>query len=179
VLSGRHEPEPAVVAGLAQQSHKRFVAGVGGAEYGVHERRPEALPLMVRVHAKRPETNDRTVLRSDARPAAYHVAHHLAADGGDERKPREPCGRSAKFFYECHLDRLRRPFGSLEGAGVDAADGNGVPRRFPANQHDEQVRSQEEPVRTPRPDGYQKPSVQQLATMGVQIVFRQVPTLGR
>jgi len=77
VLAAEPEPEPGVVAGVAEQRHQGLAEGVPGAEHGVHQGAAHAGPLPVGPDAQRAEGQHRNV--GDVSPRAQHVPGHVAA----------------------------------------------------------------------------------------------------
>ena len=60
VLLGKPESEPRVISRIAEENHKGLVECVGCAEHRVHQGLAEAAPLVVGMHAERPDCEHRS-----------------------------------------------------------------------------------------------------------------------
>jgi hypothetical protein len=91
-VGGGAEAEPPVVLRRPEQGDQSLVGGLGHGRQGVHQRRPDAVPLVVRVHAERSQPEDRMPERLEPATGGDHVPDDLVAVDRDQREVRQEAG---------------------------------------------------------------------------------------
>ncbi len=127
-----HEPEPAVIARIAQQENLRLLQGIRGSEHGVHQGQAHPAPLMCRKYAERAKPQRGTVV--DPAPAAHDVPHDTIVRDGHERQTGDHVAIVAQRIHQRDLRWLAVvPPG--ERSGMNRGDRRPVGRDLSAHKH--------------------------------------------